>query len=180
MKIIDTIIRFIKKRRMSNVEYYRSLGVKIGENCRIYTNRFGSEPWLISIGNNVTIAGDVTFITHDGSTWLCKDNRGRRYLFKEINIGNNIFIGSNSTILPGVVIEDNVIVAAGSVVVKSVPKGTIVGGNPAKIIGGFYQYKEKALSNFKSEEDMDFTKNYRERITQIVDKTPKPKMKIEN
>lgn len=178
MKIIDIIIRFIKKSRMSDIEYYRTLGVKIGNNCRIYTNRFGSEPWLVSIGNNVTITSDVTFITHDGSTWLCRDDKGRRYLFKETHIGNNVFIGSNSIILPGVVIEDNVIVAAGSVVVKSVPQGSIVGGNPAKIIGDFHQYEKKVLSKYVSDQEMDFTKSYKERISQIVDKEPKPKMKI--
>lgn len=177
MHIINTIIQFIKKRSMTDIQYYRSLGVKIGDNCRIYTNRFGSEPWLISIGNRVTITSGVNIITHDGSTWLCRDTKGRRYLYRKVSIGNNVFIGINSIILPGVHIEDDVIIAAGSVIAKSVPKGSIVGGNPARIIGDFYEYRKKALSDFVSKEDMDFSKDYRERISAIVDKTQKPKMK---
>lgn len=162
---------------MSPEDYYRSLGLKIGEGCRIFTNRFGQEPWLISIGDNVTITSGVSIITHDGSTWLCRDEKGRRYLFKPVRIGNNVFIGMNSTILPGVVIEDDVIIAAGSVIVKSVPKGSIVGGNPARIIGNFYSYREQVLSNYISDEDMDFQKEYQDRVMEVLDEVPKPFMK---
>ena len=175
--MLQRIIKFIKKWRKTDIEYYRSLGVQIGDGCRIYTDRFGSEPWLISIGSNVTITSGVNIITHDGSTWLTRDTKGRRYLYRKVNIGNNVFIGINSIILPGVHIEDDVIIAAGSVIAKSVPKGSIVGGNPARIIGDFYEYRKKALSDFVSKEDMDFSKDYKERISAIVDKTQKPKMK---
>ena len=72
------------------------------------------------------------------------------------------------------------IVAAGSVIAKSVPKGSIIGGNPAKIIGDYYQYEKKVLSKYICDDDMDFTKNYKERILPIVDREPKPKMKLEN
>lgn len=155
----------------SNIEYLRFKGIEIGENCRVYTRNFGSEPWLISIGNNVTITSGCSFITHDGSTWLIRDERGRRFLFRKIKIGNNIFIGTNSIILPGVEIHDNVIVAAGSVVTKSIPSGKIVGGNPAKIIGSYEDYKTKVLLNYPSEEDIDFNETYESRINKILDKT---------
>lgn len=57
---------------LGKVSYARKLGVKIGENCRIYISYWGTEPELISVGNNVTITSDVTLLTHDGSTCLIK------------------------------------------------------------------------------------------------------------
>lgn len=161
---------FIKKFYLGNVRYARSLGVTIGEDCRIIETRFGSEPWLITIGNKVTITSGVRLLTHDGATWLINDHLGRRERFAPVHICDNVFIGSNAIIMPGVKIEGNVIVAAGSVVTKSVRKGSIVGGNPAKVIGSFDTYKKKALENFVSKHDMDYTLNFRDRIDKVVDK----------
>lgn len=158
------------------VEYARFLGMSVGENCRIFTSTFGSEPWLISIGNKVTITSGVRFLTHDGSTWLINDENGRRELFRRIIVGNNVFIGINSIIMPGVKIDDNVIIAAGSIVTKSIPTGVIVGGNPAKIIGDYNKYKTKAMNEYISTKDMDFKMGYRERIEKIVDNTFKDYM----
>lgn len=155
----------------------RRKGVKVGTNCRIYTTTFGSEPWLIEIGNKVTVTAGVRILTHDGSTWLFNDKKGRRFLYRKTIIKNNVFIGTNSIIMPGVIIEDNVIVAAGSVVTKSVPSGVIIGGNPAKIIGDFDTYKAKNFSNYVSESEMDFTKSYKKRILEIVDQSVKPYLK---
>ena len=119
----------------------------------------------------------MVLLTHDGSTWLFNDDKGRRFLYKKTIIKNNVFIGVNSIIMPGVVIEDNVIVAAGSIVTKSVLSGVIVAGNPAKIIGDYDIYKAKVLSSYVSESDMDFTKTYKERILDIVDELPKQYLK---
>lgn len=172
-RIIDLCYIFI----LDGTSWARRKGVKIGNDCRIYTTRFGSEPWLIEIGNKVTVTSGVVLLTHDGSTWLFNDDKGRRFLFKKTIIKNNVFIGVNSIIMPGVVIEDNVIVAAGSVVTKSVPSGVIIGGNPAKIIGDYDTYKAKAFSSYVSESDMDLTKTYKERILEIVDESTKPYLK---
>ena len=79
--------------------------------------------------------------------------------------------------MPGVVIEDNVIIAAGSVVTKSVPSGVIIGGNPAKILADYDTYKSKVFSGYVSESDMDFTKTYKERIKEIVVESTKPYLK---
>ena len=162
---------------LDGISFARRLGVKVGTDCRIYTAQFGSEPWLIEIGNKVTVTSGVTILTHDGSTWLFNDDKGRRFLYKKTIIKNNVFIGTNSIIMPGVVIEDNVIVAAGSVVTKSVPSGVIIGGNPAKIIGDYDTYKAKVFSGYVSESEMDFTKTYKERILEIVDQSIKPYLK---
>lgn len=171
-KIKDVYHRYTK----SGAEYARTKGVQVGNDCRIYIRVFGSEPWMISIGNKVTITKGVMIITHDGSTWLMNDEKGRRYLFRRVEIGNNVFIGVNSVIMPGVKIGDNVIIAAGSIVTKSVPSGTIIGGNPAKIIGDYESYKQDVLNNYISDMDMDFTLDYRSRIEQVIDNDFKPFM----
>lgn len=172
-KIYNIVKNYYYIFSMSGVEYARKKGVIVGENCRVLTSAFGSEPWMITIGDKVTITSGVRLLTHDGASWLFQDEKGRRHLYRPIKIGNNVFIGSNSIVMPGVVIEDNVIIAAGSVVTKSIPSGVIVGGNPAKIIGEFDTYKKKVLNEYISDKDMDFRKNYRERIEQIVNLTPK-------
>ncbi len=156
---------------MSGVQYARYKNVEVGNDCRIYTRSFGSEPWLIRIGNKVTVSPNVQFITHDGSTWLFNDEKGRRQLYRRIEIGDEVFVGMKSMLMPGVKIESNVIIAAGSVVVKSVQSGNIVGGNPAKIIGNYYDYREKVLASYKSNSEIDFNEDYRTRTEKAVDET---------
>jgi acetyltransferase-like isoleucine patch superfamily enzyme len=169
MDLFKNLIERIKIKRMGNIEYLRSKGAKIGENCRIYISYFGSEPWLVSVGDKVTITAGVRILTHDGSTWLFEDKNGRRELFRRVVIKNNVFIGISSIIMPGVVIENNCIIAAGSVVTKSIPEGSIVGGNPARIIGDFESLKERALENYISKNQIDFKKDYKSRILEILD-----------
>lgn len=166
-------LKFLRLK-LGGVKYARRLGVKVGEGCRIYISAFGSEPWLIEIGDRVTITSGVRIITHDGSTWLMRDDKGRRFLYRKVVIGNDVFIGLNSIILPGVKIGDNCIIAAGSVIIKSVPSGSIVGGNPAKIIGQYDQYKEKVLKEYVSEQDLDKSLPYQDRIMQVLNQNMKP------
>ncbi len=82
----------------------------------------------MTIGNRVTITRGVEFITHDGSLWLYADKHGRRYAYAPIEIGNDVFIGLNAMIMPGVKIGSRVIVAAGALVSKSVPSNSVVAG----------------------------------------------------
>ena len=177
MRLIKVLIELFNRLFMSGVVYARFKGVQVGDDCRIYTHKFGSEPWMITIGNKVTITAGVTLLTHDGSTWLMNDDKGRRYLFKRVIIGNNVFIGVNSIIMPGVKIDDNVIVAAGSVVTKSIPTGVIVAGNPAKIIGDYVEYRKGVLENYISDVDMDFSLEYKNRIVKVIDNSFKKYMK---
>ena len=133
--------RFIKIF-LGNIKYGKFVGVEIGENCEFHSSNFGSEPYLIKIGNHVQIAGDVHFWTHGGS-WVLRPKEPLHDYFGKIEIGNNIYIGAGTGILPGIKIEDNVIIAARSVVTKSVPAGYVVAGNPAKIVGTIEEFRNK-------------------------------------
>ncbi len=119
---------------------------KIGERCRIYSRLFGSEPYLIEIGNHVHIGGHVQLITHDGGVWVLRELLNQQALdsFGRIVIKDNVFIGNNAIVLPGVVIGENVVIGAGSVVTKDVPPNTVVGGIPAKVIKPIEEYAKKA------------------------------------
>ena len=128
--------------------YRKRFGVKIGNNCRIVDrqlNLFGTEPYLISIGNNVTLSGDIRLITHDGGVGVFRKEVPGINLFGRINIGDNTFIGVNAIILPSVTIGANSVVGAGSVVTKNIPEGSVVAGVPARVLCSIEAYKEKAL-----------------------------------
>ncbi len=103
-------------------------GVKIGKNTRISSHSFICE--LVTIGQNCFIGHGVMF-TND----LFKNGKlgGNVKNWKKTNIGNNVLIGSNSTILP-VKIGDNIVIGAGSVVTKNLIKRGIYAGNPAKFL----------------------------------------------
>lgn len=128
------------------LKLFKKLGIKYGENFRCFSNIIGNEPYLIEIGDNVTISTDVKFITHDNSAIKVIDNTTD--IFGKIHIGNNCFIGINSLILPGVNISDNIIVGAGSVITKSFNEpNIIIAGNPAKKISTIEKYSEN-IKNF--------------------------------
>ena len=130
----------------------------------------------MEIGDRVTITSGVRMLTHDGATWLVRDEKGRRYHYARVKIGNDVFIGIDSIIMPGVQIGDNVIVAAGSVVTKSIPSNSIVAGNPAKIIGTVGSYKNKVLHTYFSDTDMDYSLGFKDRILHHVSNNFKPEI----
>lgn len=139
------ILAFLKKYSKSPLEYARTIGVTVGHGTRISDySHWPSEPYLIFIGDNCAVTNEVKFYTHGGGR-LLRNEVPDFDSFGKIIIGNNVYIGAGSKIMPGVVIEDNVIVAAGSVVSKSVPSGMVVGGNPARIICSLEEYKHRNL-----------------------------------
>ena len=149
-KIVWNIITD-KKR----IEILRKRGVKIGDKTYIEKNVvFGSEPYLISIGDNVRITSNVKFITHDGGMWVARnlgilENADK---FGKINIGNNVNIGWNVILMPGVNVGSNCIIGAGAIVTKDIPNNSVAAGVPARVISSINEYCEK--NRYK----VDFTK----------------------
>lgn len=81
-------------------------------------------------------------------------------MYQRIAIGNNVFIGVNLIVIPGMKIDDDVIIAARSAVTKSIIAGVIAAGVPAKIIGGFNNFKSRCLNNCDSESGIIFNKKF--------------------
>ena len=137
-------------KRKDHIKYAKSLGVRVGKNSRFVDNpSWGTEPYLITIGEHVLISSRVTFLNHDGATWVFREEGPYKdtYKFGTITVGNNCSIGFGATILPNVDIGDNCIVAAGSVVTKSIPSGEVWGGVPAHFITKTEDYAKKCYEN---------------------------------
>lgn len=119
------------------------MGMKVGRNFGRLNGVIldPSHCWLIRIGNNVTLAPRVHILCHDASTkqFLGYTKIGR------VEIGDNVFIGAESVVLPGVSIGNNVIIGANSTVTKSIPDRSVAVGSPARVICSLdeYLYKNK-------------------------------------
>ena len=131
------------------IDYLKRNGVHIGENTVIYAPRHTSidiqKPHLVSIGNYCKITSGVHILAHDYSISV------PRRIFGEfvggtapVRIGDNCFLGINSIILMGTVIGNNCIVGAGSVVCGGTyPDGSIIAGNPARVVSTIDKFHEK-------------------------------------
>ena len=132
-------------------------GLVVGENFNRQRNCTIDPPhcWLISIGNNVALAPGVHILAHDGSTkqMLGYTKVGRVY------IGNNVFIGAETVVLPNVKIGDDCIIGAASVVTKDIPSSSVAVGNPARVIMTTQEYLQK------NKEQMNKTNLYDESYT---------------
>ncbi|EQC69606.1 maltose O-acetyltransferase [Streptococcus sp. HSISB1] len=101
---------------------------------------------MVEIGNNVQIPDGVTILTHGYDWSVLKGVYGNVMgSAGHVKIGNNVFIGMNSTILKGTTIGDNVIIGANSLVNKDIPSNTVVAGDPARIIMDLDTYFHKRL-----------------------------------
>ena len=140
--MINKILRAYRKIFWSSEKRARFQGVKIGKNCDIQDVSFGSEPYLIEIGNHVQITSGTRIFTHGGG-WVFREQHPKLDYFGKVIIKNNVYIGNNSMIMPGVTIGNDVIVGAGSIITKSIPDGSIVAGNPARIVGEIDDFGEK-------------------------------------
>lgn len=129
---------FLKKKQFFKAQ---------GAHCYFQPWNFGTEPFLISFGDNVHVASGVVFVNHDVTALMFRYMENDPSIRKrrgEIRIGDNVFIGANSTVLYDVEIGDNVIIGAGSLVNKSIPSGTIAAGGPCRVIGKFDDYKTRS------------------------------------
>ena len=142
-------LRLLKLTSKDRRDYYTKLGCKIGEGTRILRHcRISSEPYLIEIGENCLITG-CNFYVHDGGVSVLNNldyfNGERFDKVARIKIGNNVFLGLDASIMGGVVIGDNCIIGAGSVVTKSIPANSVAAGVPTKVICTIDEYYQKSL-----------------------------------
>lgn len=130
------------------LKYMKKVGVNFPEGkVHIYGKvAWGSEPWIITLGENVYITDGVKFITHDGGTLLYRKQIPDLEVTKPIVVGNDVYFGNNVIVLPGVTIGNNVVVGAGAVVTKDIPDNSLAVGVPAKVIKTADEYLEKLKS----------------------------------
>lgn len=150
MGILARVIRNLRIRLYDNekfIRYLRKSGVRIGKGCSIAKDvTFGTEPYLITIGDDVRITSGVKFFTHDGGFWVLRKSgkvNPDAEVFGRITIGNNVNIGWGSIIMPGVEIGDDVVIGCGSIVTKNIPSNSVAAGVPAKIIEDIDEYAQK-------------------------------------
>jgi len=142
-----------KLRGQQDIEKLKKRGLKVGTNFKMMGSTIidPSHCWHIEIGDNVIMAPKSHILAHDSSVGLFLGYTK----VANVKIGNNVFIGANSTVLMGVTIGDNVIIGAGSVVTKDIPSNTVVAGNPAKIICSLDDFLEKERKFMNSENMFD-------------------------
>ncbi len=107
--------------------------ITVGDNVYMNFNCCILDVAQVTIGNNCMFGPQVQIYTATHPLQYKARNSGKEYA-KPITIGNNVWIGGNTTICPGVILGNNVVVGASSVVTKNFPDNVLIAGNPAKII----------------------------------------------
>lgn len=150
-KIKGILRKIIRKGCVSpekaTMDYCYAHGFTSGKNFQ-YNSGYPIDanwPWLISVGDNVTLASNVRILAHDASTAKV----GAHTKIGIVKIGNNVFIGADSIVLCDTRIGDNVVIGAGSVVTHDIPPNSVYAGNPARFICSFKDYQNKHLKNLE-------------------------------
>ena len=149
-RIRHTLGMYMTTTAVKRAEYIKKHDIfrHMGDNCMTMFRKIPLYPKLISFGDNVWIASGVSFVTHDVIHRML-NNCDYNFEFNEnvgcIDIGSNVFVGSNTTILPDVSIGPNTIVAAGSLVNKDLPGGAVYAGVPARYICDFDDLVKKRM-----------------------------------
>lgn len=157
-------INYINSSPERKRKYLIKQGARIGKGTRFFCNTayLGSEPYLIEIGEDCVFATGTRFITHDGGVNILNhlrkfEKNGENILMDKIapiKIGNNVYTGIQTVILPGVTIGDNVVIGAYSVVTRDIPSNSVVAGVPAKFICSIEEYYQKSLSKVEPTKTM--------------------------
>lgn len=149
---------------MVNGSAYKKLSYRFLKSCGLHfsgvPNYISSDVYLdecklITIGVDCVVSKRVVFLTHDyslttGLKAIGKTPEVDKMIVDTITLGNNVFVGLGSTLLPGTNIGDNCIIGAGCVVKGDIPSNSVVIGNPAKVICSLSDYANKKLSNWDS------------------------------
>jgi maltose O-acetyltransferase len=138
IKFVTTlVINYNKLFMIIKIIYYKNKGIKIGRNFSISSKAYLDlhKPEYIEIGDNVKITRWAMILSYDSAkdieTFRKYFNRGP---YRKVKIGDNVYIGAQSIIMPGVTIGNNVIIGANSVVTHDIPSNCIVAGSPARKI----------------------------------------------
>lgn len=152
MKKIKEIVMFLKYGYKANSELYikhlKKCGIKIGNNTNFYSPQTimvdTQRPWMIEIGENVHITRNCSILQH-GYDWAVLQRMYGEVLGSagKVKIGNNVFIGTGTTILKGAEIGDNTIIGACSLVNKKLDGNAVYAGVPAKKICSIEEYYKK-------------------------------------
>ena len=178
MNIFAKGIRYIARRCVygpkasskSYIRYLRSIGVQIGEGT-IFFNPMTvtiaeGEPFMLTIGKNCQITGGVSIVTHDYGWAVTKavygDVLGSE---RPVEIGDNVYIGMNATIIAGAKIGNNVIIGANSLVSKDIPDNCVAVGNPCRKIYSLEEYHKRRVS-VQLEEAEEVIRRYYDRFHQ--------------
>ena len=156
--LLKTILISLITLRQNRL-FLRLVGIEHGTYCRIIklkSSTFGSEPYLVSLGSNITISNDVQFLTHDGGVHVFRQVDKSIDRFAPIQVGDNVFIGYGSIILPGTVIGNNTVIGAGSVVRGKVEGNAVYAGVPAKKIKTIEQYYQDIKDEFLPTNGMEY------------------------
>lgn len=174
MKMIRRLLS--KLRGEQDLEKLIKRGLKVGKNCKLGGGVIDpSHCFHITIGDNVTFGPRVHVLAHDASTKVFLNHTR----VANVHIGNNVFIGAYSIVMPGVTIGDNVVVGAGSVVTHDIPSGSVALGVPARVVKpleAFLEIKKGEMSdqNVFGEEftlrNPDFNLEQRERLVECCDR----------
>ena len=151
-KVLGKIYRILKGSEPTDkqiteamIRQIRRGGGEVGNNVDfIATSIDMGEPYLIKIGNNVTLTG-VKLLTHDA----CLFKTIGHSRVGKVHIGNDVFVGWGSIILPNVTIGSRVVIGAGTVVAKDIPDNSVAVGNPCRVIGTYDDLVTKNLEAMK-------------------------------
>lgn len=147
-KLVKKILEYLRGEPQHIGKLYKR-GLKVGKNFR----RMGGviiDPthcYHITIGDNVTLAPRVHILAHDASTFIFMGKTRAA----NVKIGNDVFIGASTIVLPGVTIGNRVVIGAGSVVTKNIPDNSVAVGNPARVICTVDEYLDKIKEKICSE-----------------------------
>lgn len=148
-RIMNKVEKILANRNWeSKRKYLIKKGAVIGEGTRLNcgVQAFGTEPYLITCGRDCLFAGGVFFATHDGGikvlNSLGKFDGKRMSKMAQIKIGDNVYIGQNALIMPGVTIGSNVVIGAGSIVTRNIPDNVVAVGIPATVKKSIDEYYE--------------------------------------
>jgi acetyltransferase-like isoleucine patch superfamily enzyme len=154
------------------INYLRKRGVKVGENTKFFGSVHidPSRPYLVEIGRNCILTGGVSLTCHSYDWGVLREKYGEFLPSSgKIVIEDNVFVGGGSIILKGVRIGRDSIIGAASVVTNDIPQGSVAAGNPCRVIMTIEEYYRKRKKEYLQE-----AKSYALELYKKTRRVPKP------